>query len=88
MRQVPLSELLSKRRAELGVTKREIANRVRLADMTIKHWESGRSVPGKDIAVEVAAAYELDPNLIALAAYGLYYEPESSAPPPRQLQTA
>ena len=88
MRQVPLSELLSRRRKELDVTQQVIADRVHLATMTVSHWEKGRSAPGKDIAVEVAAAYELDPHVIALAAYGLYYEQESPAPPPRQLATA
>lgn len=85
MRQVLLPELLTRRRRELGskVTQQDIANRAGLSKMGISHLESGLRKPSPEIAPAVAAAYEIDPEIIALAVYGLYYEDSPAEQTPR-----
>jgi len=85
MRQVLLPELLTRRRSELAklmpqgkLSQQDIANRAGLSKMGISHLESGRSKPSPEIAPAVAAAYELDEDIIALAVYGRYFEEDTS----------
>ena len=87
MRQVPLPELLTKRRKELDLTQQVIADRAGLSKMGISHLENGKAKPSEKIILAVADAYELDADVVALAAYGLHFEPEP-ATPPRQLARA
>jgi transcriptional regulator with XRE-family HTH domain len=70
------AELLRKARAALGIKQEEIAER--LADLghpvgqtTVSAWECGPTVPrDNDRLGAIAAAYELDPEVVMRAAFG------------------
>jgi transcriptional regulator with XRE-family HTH domain len=50
------------RMEELGVSVRELSERIEVSDQTVRHWLSGRSFPGKSKApaLERALSFKLD----------------------------
>jgi len=40
-----ISELLVRRRKELGITAAQAATRLKVSAATLSHWENGRNVP-------------------------------------------
>lgn len=57
-----IKDQIRARREQLGVTVAELAKRVGVSGQAIRHWESGRSFPGKSKAphVEAALSFTLD----------------------------
>lgn len=77
MRQVPLSEVLSRARGERSL--REMARRAGLAVNAIKCLEDGdTSVPKRETVPALAAAYAVEEDVIVRSAFGLYFEEESN----------
>jgi transcriptional regulator with XRE-family HTH domain len=70
------AEILRKARAALGIKQEEIAER--LADLghpvgqtTVSAWECGPTVPrDSERLAAIAAAYDLDPDVVMRAAFG------------------
>lgn len=78
-----IKEQIRARREQLGVSVSELARRVGVSAQSVRHWESGRSFPGKSKAphVESALSFTLDwtegkrtsaaqPQMAALVAQG------------------
>lgn len=57
-----IKDQIRARREQLGVSVAELAKRVGVSGQAIRHWESGRSFPGKSKApfVETALSFTLD----------------------------
>jgi transcriptional regulator with XRE-family HTH domain len=57
-----VSEQIRARREQLGVTVRELAKRAKVSEQAVRHWEGGRSFPGKATArrVESALSFTID----------------------------
>ena len=70
------AELLRKARAALGIKQEEIAERLGdlghpVGQTTVSAWECGPTVPrDNDRLAAIAAAYELDPEVVMRAAFG------------------
>lgn len=54
-----LHELMQKRRKELHVTQREIAEKLNISDKTISRWENGTSYPDFEMIPKLAKVLEL-----------------------------
>ena len=78
-----IKDQIRARREQLGVSVSELAKRVGVSGQSVRHWESGRSFPGKSKAplVESALSFTLDwtqgkriaaaqPQMAALVAQG------------------
>lgn len=77
MRQVPLSELLRRGRGKDSL--REMARITGLSVTSIKALEDGATdLPKKETVPALAEAYGYPEDVLARAAYGLYYEAEES----------
>lgn len=57
-----IKDQIRARREQLGISVAELAKRVGVSGQAIRHWESGRSFPGKSKApdVETALSFTLD----------------------------
>lgn len=57
-----IKDQIKTRRDQLGVSVQELARRVGVSHQAVRHWESGRSYPGKSRAaqVESALSFRLD----------------------------
>lgn len=57
-----IKDQIRARREQLGISVAELAKRVGVSGQAIRHWESGRSFPGKSKApdVEAALSFTLD----------------------------
>jgi transcriptional regulator with XRE-family HTH domain len=57
-----IKDQIRARREQLGVSVNELAKRLGVSSQAIRHWESGRSFPGKSKApgVEAALSFTLD----------------------------
>jgi transcriptional regulator with XRE-family HTH domain len=57
-----IKDQIRARREQLGISVQELAKRVGVSGQAIRHWESGRSFPGKSKApsVEAALSFTLD----------------------------
>ena len=57
-----IKDQIRARREQLGISVQELAKRVGVSGQAIRHWESGRSFPGKSKApsVETALSFTLD----------------------------
>lgn len=57
-----IKDQIRARREQLGISVAELAKRVGVSGQAIRHWESGRSFPGKSKApdVETALSFSLD----------------------------
>lgn len=83
----PIASLLRQRRAELGLSRDEVARRVDVTRSTIHNWESGRGFPIERCAA-IADALEIDRDqLIAVHPSGQSQGAVAQVPPP-QLQRA
>jgi transcriptional regulator with XRE-family HTH domain len=87
MKQVSLAALLRRHRGTRSL--REMARLTGLSVVAIKALEDGDTLlPRQDTLPLLSAAYGIDEESLARAVYGLYFEDQASAPPPRQLATA
>lgn len=58
-----LSQLISERRRELGLTLEEVGNRIGVTRATVQRWESGNIKALKwTNAIQLAKALEIDPD--------------------------
>lgn len=57
-----LKDQIRYRRESLGISMKELADRVGITEQAVRHWESGRSFPGKKIMhkVEQALSFTID----------------------------
>lgn len=57
-----IKDQIRSRREKLGMTMKELADRVGVTEQAVRHWEGGRSFPGKSKmrAVETALSFQLD----------------------------
>lgn len=57
-----IKDQIRSRRESLGLSMQQLADRVGLTEQAIRHWESGRSFPGKSkmAALEQALSFTLD----------------------------
>jgi transcriptional regulator with XRE-family HTH domain len=57
-----IKDQIRSRREALGMTKKELADRVGVTEQAVRHWEDGRSFPGKSKArlVEQALSFQID----------------------------
>ena len=46
-----LVENIIKRKKELGMTQKELAEKLNISDKTISRWETGISIPGRNDSV-------------------------------------
>ena len=54
-----IKDQIRARREQLGISIAELAKRVDVSGQAVRHWESGRSFPGKSIASAVEAALSI-----------------------------
>lgn len=57
-----IKDQIRARREQLGLSVVELASRLGVTDQAVRHWESGRSNPGKSVAqrLEAALNFQLD----------------------------
>ena len=57
-----IKDQIRSRREKLGIEMKELANRVGVTEQAVRHWETGRSYPGKRKMhdVEAALSFVLD----------------------------
>lgn len=57
-----VSDQIKVRREQLGVSVNELAKRIGVSGQSIRHWENGRSYPGKSkiAALETALSFNID----------------------------
>ena len=67
-----VSDQIKVRREQLGVSVNELAKRLKCSGQSIRHWENGRSYPGKSkiAALESALSFNIDWTEGARAASG------------------
>jgi transcriptional regulator with XRE-family HTH domain len=75
MRQVGVPELLNRHKKG---SLREMAKLTGMSVNNIKALYDGRIKPTMQSLPALAEAYGIDPQVLALASYGLYYEDEES----------
>ena len=81
MRQVRLGELLQRRRKEMNLSLREMARRCELDPSGLLRIEAGTtSTPGAETLTALSHGYTLARDVLALAAYGEYFEPVPEDP--------
>jgi transcriptional regulator with XRE-family HTH domain len=65
-----LGRRIAKRRAELGWTQQELADRVAVSRVALSHLESGLSTPGERTVALLAGVFGLEPHeLVARTSY-------------------
>jgi transcriptional regulator with XRE-family HTH domain len=58
---------LKRRREELGLTQRQVAERLGLTPQAVSSWENGDSFPRLSMLAAVASVYRVTPNDLATA---------------------
>ncbi len=53
---------IAKRRAELGLTQQQLAERVEVEQQAVSKWELGLTAPRNDIKLRLAAVFGVDAN--------------------------
>lgn len=54
-----IAEKISKRRKELGLTQKELAEKLNISDKTLSRWETGKQVPDALMIPEIAKALDI-----------------------------
>ena len=61
---------ISQRRKELGLTQKDLAEKLNISDKTLSRWETGKQIPDSLIIPEIAKVLDISINEI----YGVDYE--------------
>ena len=61
---------ISQRRKELGLTQKELAEKLNISDKTLSRWETGKQIPDSLTIPEIAKVLDISINEI----YGVDYE--------------
>ena len=57
-----MKDIILKRRKELGMTQKDLANKLYISDKVVSKWETGKSIPDTTILVELSKALEITVN--------------------------
>ena len=62
MNQNEIGKFIAELRKEKNMTQQELANKLKITDRAISHWENGRSMPDAGIMLELCKALDINVN--------------------------
>ena len=62
MNQEKIGKFIAELRKEKNMTQQELANKLKITDRAISHWENGRSMPDAGIMLELCKALNINVN--------------------------
>ena len=62
MNQEKIGKFIADLRKEKNMTQQELANKLKITDRAISHWENGRSMPDAGIMLELCRVLDIDVN--------------------------
>ena len=62
MNQKEIGKFIAELRKEKNMTQQELANKLKITDRAISHWENGRSMPDAGIMLELCRALDINVN--------------------------
>ncbi|MGY3745469.1 helix-turn-helix domain-containing protein [Oenococcus kitaharae] len=68
---VAFSELISKKRKELGMTQEQVAQLLHVNRQAVSNWERGKNYPDLDVLIELSRAYDLSLDLLIKGDVGI-----------------
>lgn len=70
-----IAEKISRRRKELGITQKELAEKLNVSDKTLSRWETGKQIPDALTVLEIANALNMTINEV----YGIEQKEENDS---------
>ena len=62
MNQIRIGNFIQQRRKELGMTQKELGERLDVSDKAVSKWETGRSMPDSSVLLDLCSILEINVN--------------------------